>query len=85
VADGVGGFFVIWDDLRSGNPGVDILAQHVLRSGTVDPVWPLNGRALTAATGTQSGARVVSDGGSGAIATWTTRATATTTSTRNAC
>src|SRR5204863_2209560 len=33
VADGVGGFFVTSNDLRSGNPGVDVFAEPVLRSG----------------------------------------------------
>ena len=70
VDDGAGGFFVLFDDLRSGNPGVDIFADHVLRTGIVDPAWPVNGRAITAAPGTQSGPRAVSDGGSGVIATW---------------
>ena len=71
VEDGVGGFFVAWDDLRSGNPGIDIFAEHVLRSGTVDPAWPVNGVAVSAAPGTQSAPRIVSDGVHGAIVAWT--------------
>jgi len=70
VADGLGGIILTWNDLRSGNPGIDIFAEHVLGSGVVDPAWPVNGRALSAAPGTQSAARIVSDGAHGAIVTW---------------
>src|SRR5262252_9084109 len=37
VGDGVGGVFVVWADLRSGNPGSDIFGTHVLGTGAS---WP---------------------------------------------
>jgi hypothetical protein len=73
IGDGGGGAIVTWSDSRSGNPGVDIYAQHVLSSGVVDPLWPANGRALCTAPGTQAVPRIISDGGDGthgAIVTW---------------
>src|SRR5207244_7365263 len=51
--------------------GIDIYAEHVLRSGVDDPAWPLNGLALSAAPGTQSSPQIVSDGAHGAIVAWT--------------
>lgn len=71
VGDTAGGVIVSWSDSRSGNPGTDIYAQHVLGSGAVDLAWPVNGLALCAAPGTQSTPRIVSDGAHGAIVTWT--------------
>ena len=71
VADGAGGFLVTWTDFRSGNPGSDIFADHVLATGIVDPAWPVDGFGVCTATGSQSGPRAVSDGGTGAIVTWT--------------
>jgi hypothetical protein len=71
IGDDAGGAFVTWTDTRSGNPGSDIFAQHVLRSGAVDPAWPVNGLGLCTAPGTQSGPRIISDGVQGAIVTWT--------------
>ena len=76
VGDGVGGVIVTWTDTRSGNPGSDIFAQHVLRSGVVDPAWPINGLGLCTAPGTQAGPRIISDDaaggvGTGAIVAWT--------------
>jgi len=71
VADGLGGFIVAWNDLRTGNPGSDIFAEHVFRSGVVDPAWPLNGRDLSPAPGSQTTPQITSDGSNGAIVAWT--------------
>ena len=68
VSDGAGGAIVTWVDYRSGNP--DIYAQHVLASGTVDPVWPADGRALSTAPNEQSGPAIATDGAGGAIVVW---------------
>ncbi len=65
------GAILTWTDARSGNPGDDVYAQRVLRTGVVDPAWPVNGRALSAAPRTQIGPRIISDGGSGAFVAWT--------------
>lgn len=67
-SDGVGGAIVAWQDQRSG--GSDIYAQRVLTNGDVDAAWPLNGRALCLATGTQQETRILADGSGGAIVTW---------------
>ena len=69
VADGAGGAIVAWHDYRSGATP-DIYAHHVLASGTVDPAWPADGRALCTAAGDQSYPRIASDGTGGAIVTW---------------
>ena len=72
VSDGAGGAIVTWQDGRNGDSdsGVDIFAQHVLSSGIVDPNWPANGRALSAAPSTQAFPKIASDRSGGAIVTW---------------
>jgi hypothetical protein len=69
VSDGAGGAVVAWQDNRGG-ASVDIYAQHVLASGVADPAWPLDGRALCTATGTQDAPAIATDGAGGAIVTW---------------
>ena len=71
VTDGAGGLFLTWTDFRSGNPGSDIFAGHVLDSGAVDPAWPVDGLGVCTAPGSQVGPRAVSDGAHGVILTWT--------------
>lgn len=68
ATDGAGGAIVAFQDSRSGN--LDVYAQRVLLSGTVDPTWPPNGRALCTAAGDQAAVQVIPDGAGGAIATW---------------
>jgi hypothetical protein len=70
VGDGAGGAIVTWMDGRSSTTSVDIFAQRVLGSGTVDPAWPANGRALCTAPAPQAFPTIVSDGAGGAIVTW---------------
>jgi hypothetical protein len=60
-----------WTDLRSGNPGSDIYAQHVFGTGGVDPAWPVDGLGLSTAQGSQVAPSIVSDGFRGAIVAWT--------------
>ena len=69
VSDGSGGAIVAWTDLRGGAT-FDVYAQHVLASGVVDPVWPVDGRAISTAVGNQEYPSIVSDGIGGAILTW---------------
>jgi len=71
VGDGVGGVLVAWTDLRSGNPGSDLYAQHVLGAGAVDPAWPVDGLGLSTAAGSQFGSSMIPDGAHGAIVAWT--------------
>lgn len=68
VSDGAGGAIVAWADGR--NVDADIYAQRVLPSGTVDPVWPANGRMLSAATDHQAISTICTDGTGGAIVAW---------------
>jgi len=70
VTDGAGGILVVWLDLRSGNPGTDIYAQHVLATGTVDPTWPVDGFGLCTATDSQIPSSLIPDGANGAIVAW---------------
>jgi len=69
VSDGAGGAIITWEDRRDGGD-YDLFAQRVLGGGTVDPGWPINGRALCVADYQQSNPRIVSDGTGGAIVTW---------------
>jgi len=62
---------VAWTDLRSGNPGTDIYAQHLSGTGAVDPAWPVDGLGLCTAAGSQSGSSMIPDGAHGAIVAWT--------------
>jgi len=68
VSDGAGGAIIGWADYRSG--AWDVYAQHVLASGAVDPLWPVNGMAVCAAAGDQYYPFAVGDGSGGAIVTW---------------
>jgi hypothetical protein len=70
VPDGAGGAIVTWHDFRSSTTGADIFAQHVTSAGIVDPAWPVNGRALTLAAGSQLHPTIVADGLHGAIVAW---------------
>ena len=70
ASDGAGGAIVTWYDFRPSGTSLDIYAQHLTRSGIVDPVWPANGRALCLAPGAQQNPTIVSDGAHGAIVTW---------------
>jgi flagellar hook capping protein FlgD len=69
VADGAGGAIAVWYDYRPGEEA-DIYARRVLASGAVDPGWPVDGRALCAATGEQVTPNVVADGAGGVVAAW---------------
>ena len=71
VSDDAGGAIVTWFDFRPGTSGIDLYAQRVRGSGTVDPAWPVDGRALTLARGAQEGPAIVADGQNGAIIAWT--------------
>jgi len=69
ASDGAGGAIVVWSDGR--NSGIiDIYAQHVLASGAVDPVWPVDGAVVCAAAGAQGLPQIVTDGAGGAFVAW---------------
>src|SRR5436189_186004 len=64
VADGAGGAVVAWQD------SIHLVAQHVLASGTFDPLYPDTGRALCTLSSEQVDPALVATGGAGAIAAW---------------
>ena len=69
TSDGRDGAIVTWQDLRNDrnhNP----FAQHVLGSGSVDPAWPVNGRALSLSDGESTSNSIVVDGSGGAFVAW---------------
>lgn len=69
ATDGAFGAIVAWTDAR--NSGTEhIFAQHVLASGLVDPVWPVNGRAISNAAVIESRPLAVADGAGGAVVNW---------------
>jgi hypothetical protein len=71
ASDGAGGAYLVWSDERAGaGAGADIYAQHVLRSGVVDPAWPADGLALCNASGQQTAPDLVADGAGGAFVVW---------------
>jgi hypothetical protein len=69
TSDDAGGILVAWEDDRSGSE-TDIYAQHVLPYGVRDPGWPVHGRAICLASGSESFVEIVADGAGGAIITW---------------
>lgn len=72
ASDGSGGAIVTWYDLRRPSATqIDIYAQHVLRSGAVDPAWPVDGRGLCLDPSFQVDAAIAADGHHGAIVAWT--------------
>lgn len=68
VSDGAGGAIVAWYDDRASSS--DIYSQRVRASGTVDPAWPPDGRAVCTASGDQIYPAITSDGAGGAIVVW---------------
>lgn len=52
VADGAGGAFIAWVDNRAVTNS-DIYSAHIDSNGVRDPAWPVNGRVLCNAGGTQ--------------------------------
>jgi hypothetical protein len=70
VTDATGGAIVTWGDGRNDADNPIYYAQRILGTGAIDPAWPTDGRALTAATAGQFDASIVSDGAEGAIVAW---------------
>jgi hypothetical protein len=67
ASDNSGGALVAFKHYRTGH---EILAQHVLASGAVDPAWPDTGRVLCRVGGDQLSLRIIGSGAGGAIVTW---------------
>ena len=74
ASDGGGGAIVAWEDLRDNSgtwtTNADVYAQHVLSTGVVDPAWPVDGRAVCAATNIQMDPTLVADTAGGAFVAW---------------
>ena len=69
LADGAGGAFFAWTDLRqSGDP--DLFVQHVEAGGAIAAGWPDGGVPVCGAPGPQSEVRLASDGAGGVIVVW---------------
>lgn len=71
LADGAGGLYVAFEDLRAG-VNLDLYAQHLSANGDLFgvPFTPYNGLAISAAAGRQSAPQMVGDGRGGVIAVW---------------
>ncbi|MBI5169861.1 MAG: T9SS type A sorting domain-containing protein [Candidatus Eisenbacteria bacterium] len=68
ASDLAGGIVVGWTDDRAGNG--DVYAARVLADGSLDPAWPVNGRAVCTADSSQILRDVASDGRGGAGLLW---------------
>ena len=65
VTDGAGGAIVAWEDSS------DVVAQHVMASGALDPAYPGAGRGVGTHPGQQGDVALVATGIGAAIVTWT--------------
>jgi hypothetical protein len=68
ISDGGDGAWVAWVDSRSGEN--DVYYTHVLGNGALAPGFPVNGKPLTAAAGSQITPRIAPDGVGGFFAAW---------------
>jgi hypothetical protein len=66
LADGAGGAFVVWADLRTGD--FDIRAQRIGPAG--QPLWDPQGVVVCTAPGQQDRPRIVADAAGGCIVVW---------------
>ena len=72
VADGVGGFYVAWQDFRN-DPIInqaDIYVIRVSSQGALPPGWAVNGNSTSTARGYQDRARLASDDNGGVFVVW---------------
>lgn len=69
AADGAGGAFVAWRDLRS-DPAGDVFARRVLADGTFDPAFPANGSAIAMLPGAQAGIALATVSPGHAVVAW---------------
>jgi hypothetical protein len=71
IPDGSGGAMVAWTDSRNSvTTGDDVYAAHILKSGVMDPAWPVNGLLICNAAGNQEVNSVISDGAGGIYIAW---------------
>jgi hypothetical protein len=67
LADGAGGAFIVWEDMRSGSD-YDIYAQRLDANG--QPMWTADGVIICTATGNQNYPQLIADDAGGAIIVW---------------
>ena len=72
LADGAGGAFIVWPDLRdSSTSSTDIYAQHLSAEGV--PLWSPGGVPVCREPGYQANPQVAPDGQGGVIVAWEDR------------
>lgn len=69
ASDGEGGAFVAWS-AKGTSPALDLYAQHILASGSVDVAWPANGLPVSKADDKQLQPAIARDGVGGAFVVW---------------
>ncbi|NOT33193.1 MAG: hypothetical protein HOP12_03385 [Candidatus Eisenbacteria bacterium] len=66
IADGAGGYYLVWSDERSGNS--DVYAQRIDANGTL--LWNANGLPIATGSPSQFNGTLVADGTGGVIVAW---------------
>lgn len=66
ASDGNGGAYIGWAHLAGGLTR-DVYVKHVLSTGTIDPAWPANGRAMVVDSYDQGSTVLLADGSGGVI------------------
>ena len=75
TSDGAGGAIATWADVRCppGDGIARLYAQRVRANGTMDPAWPVDGRALSPSATLQEKPAITGDGAGGAYVVWNDR------------
>jgi hypothetical protein len=68
VADGAGGAFIAWDDVRNGND--DVYVQRITGAGEIAPGWPVDGLAVCTNPSSQFVGLPAADGLGGVLVAW---------------
>lgn len=68
VPDASAGVFLVWTDLRTGNP--DLYIQHLTSNGALANGWQPDGRLLTSLPGPRANPFAFADGNGGLILAW---------------
>jgi hypothetical protein len=68
VPDGAGGAFIAWSDFR--RVIGDLVVQHLLQTGAVDPLWPVDGLNAFNDTADQRDPVMLADGAGGCWLAW---------------
>src|SRR5262245_7402085 len=68
AADGTGGAFIAWQDMRGADP--DIYVQHVDATGARVAGWPIAGLGIATSAAAQTAPLVAPDGSGGVFVAW---------------